>query len=302
MGRTYSLGEFFKHLNKRDVETWFDKVTFTRILLIWVFLIVFFGGLYFYTSNDFSYLWYSRLGRQVNSLQDSIYFSFVTATTTGFGDITPVGFFKMIAIFEVISGLLLLAVVTSKLVSIKQNTILNEVYDLSFTEKVNRLRSSLLLFRQNLGRVMVRIDEGNIRNREVNDIYIHISSLEDSLNEVISLYGRSDTNHFRKNVDPVSTELILNSAMHSFEKLNELVTMMNQHRLEWRREITVKLILHTMSLNDQLLGKLVESGALIENTARDFKVRSSEIMGALKTNLLTSNQPPTSSEKKTTVQ
>ncbi len=301
MGKTYSLGEFFKHLNKRDVETWFDKVTFTRILLIWVFIIVFFGGLYFYTSNNFSYLWYARLGRQVNSLQDSIYFSFVTATTTGFGDITPVGYFKMIAIFEVIMGLLLLAVVTSKLVSIKQNTILNEVYDLSFTEKVNRLRSSFLLFRQNLGRVMVRIDEGNIRNREVNDIYIHISSLEDSLSEVISLYGRSDTNHFRKNVDPVNTELILSSAIHSFEKLNELLTMMNQHHLEWRREITVKLILHTMSLNDQLLGKLVESGALIESTARDFKARCNEIMNALKANIQTSTQPAISAEKKTTV-
>ncbi len=86
----------------------------------------------------------------INNLPDSIYFSFVTATTTGFGDFLPQGWFKLIVIAEVICGLLLLALVTSKLVSIKQDILLKEIYDMSFYERINRLRSGLLLFRQNL--------------------------------------------------------------------------------------------------------------------------------------------------------
>jgi len=69
------------------------------------------------------------------------------------------GFFKLISIFEVVFGLLLLAFVTSKLVSIKQDVILNEIYDISFNERLSMVRSSLLLFRQSLSRMMEKIEE-----------------------------------------------------------------------------------------------------------------------------------------------
>src|SRR3989344_3551522 len=117
MKKFMQLEEMFDRIKSDKLNTWFDRLTFGHIFIIWACIITVFGILYHFFSGSASNLFYTRTGGPVSSMLDSIYFSFITATTTGFGDIIPHGFFKVIAIFEAISGLLLLAFVTSKLVS-----------------------------------------------------------------------------------------------------------------------------------------------------------------------------------------
>src|SRR3989338_6930496 len=123
---------------------WIDKLKFIHILILWVFIIMSFGMAYYFLANVNSFLYYNLDQSPITRVIDAVYFSFVAATTTGFGDIIPMGVFKIVSIIEVIFGLLLLALVTSKLVSIKQDMILDEIYESSLNEKINRLRSSLL--------------------------------------------------------------------------------------------------------------------------------------------------------------
>ena len=112
----------FRKIRKpKTVITWLDKLTFPRILILWLFIITFFGLLYYFFANGNSFLFWNINRDTISTVADSIYFSFITATTTGYGDVLPTGAFKIIAIVEVIAGLLLLALVTSKLVSIKQD-------------------------------------------------------------------------------------------------------------------------------------------------------------------------------------
>jgi hypothetical protein len=275
------IKDFMKSLKKGRLNSWFDKLTFPHILLIWVLLVVGFGAVYAFLSGDTSRLIFSVGKTPVTRLSDTIYFSFVAATTTGFGDIVPVGLFRIVAIFEVIIGLLLLAIVTSKLVSIKQNLILSEVYDLSFHEKINRLRSTMLLFRQNLGRVIGRVEEESVRKREIQEVYIYISSLEDVLTETIALYSKSNHGEFKKEIDAVTTELIFHSVISSFEKLSEFIAIMGQHKLEWKREITVSLISSCISLNEELFAKISDHGSIIEKTVKDLKGRNSAIIAMI---------------------
>jgi hypothetical protein len=218
-------------------------------------------------------------------LIDSIYFSFVSATTTGFGDIIPFGWFKLISIFEVVCGLMLLAVVTSKLVSIKQDAILNELYELSFTDRVNKLRSSLLLFRQNIDRIISRIEEGAPRKRDINTIYIHFSSFEDTLRETLTIMEKPTDKNFIKGVDPVNMELIYNSIINSFEKINELIGVFNISRIEWRTDLNIKLTEECISIDEKLFGKLNLSEKIMQNTINDLNSRKNIAISQLRAEL-----------------
>ncbi len=278
MKKYVPINDVIKEIRKSSLRIWTDKVSYFHILLIWVVVIVLFGYIYFYLQNGNSFLFYNIKGTTINNIRDAVYFSFVAATTTGFGDILPNGWFKLIAIVEVVFGLMLLAIVTSKLVSIKQDVILGELYELSFDERINRLRSSLLLFRQNLERMINKIEGKIISKRELNNLCIYLSSMEDTLNEVLALIRRPSTNHFIKNIDPVDTELIFNSILSSFNKLYELLTIMEEHKIEWRTGLTVSCIGKCIEVTEELFRKLDDLKNLMKPTVTEFNLRKSEII------------------------
>jgi len=272
-------------IKSRKFHTFIDKLSFLHILVIWLVIIIIFGLVYHYFDDNKSYLFGPVNKIQTNSLMDSIYFSFITATSTGFGDIIPYGSFKMLSIFEVVFGLLLLALVTSKLVSIKQDIILGEIYDISLNERINRLRSSFLLFRQNVGKTISRLEEGFTRKREINDLYNHLAALEDDINETIKLVKRQGKNHFTKDIDSVSLELILNSVLSSFEKLNELFVMMNQNKMEWKKIFIMEAIDRCLTLNDKLFNDMNIQKNLKEKVLQDFMNSKDKINNSIKESL-----------------
>lgn len=273
----------FKKINK--VYTLIDKLTFFNIFAIWTLIIIMFGLAYFFLSNSFSFISYSATDTEVNYILDSIYFSFITATSTGFGDIIPHGVFKIVSIIEVIFGLLLLAFVTSKLISIKQDAILNEIYEISFNERISRLRSSLLLFRQNLNKIIDRVEAGYARKREISDIYIHLSSFENILNEISSLFGRVGITNYTRVVDTVNTELLFSSTNKSFEKIDELIIILNQANIDWKREIHLDLINRCINLSDFLFKKLNDMKNISEKAITELQSQREKAIDSIKSGL-----------------
>ncbi len=263
----------------KRVYAFIDKLSFIHIFSFWAILVIIFGLLYFYFEQPGTFLLYNAPGNPTIDLKDTVYFSFIAATTTGFGDIIPFGFFKIIAVIEVILGLMLLAMVTSKLVSIKQDVILSEIYELSLNEKVNGLRSSLLLFRQNLERLITKIEEGKHTKREINNLYVYINSFVDTLNDTFSLIKNSRGKHFIKSIDPVNTELLFHSIIASFEKLNELLTSLTEHEINWKQELNSKTIYNCISINEKLFEDLNFSKTLMKETVLDLNVRKDSTLG-----------------------
>ncbi len=270
----------FEQFQQNKFNTRMDKLTFPYILIIWVSIILFFGLIYYFFAGPTSNLYYNITQQPVQKMLDSIYFSFITATTTGFGDIVPKGAFKVLAITEVVAGLLLLAFVTSKLVSIKQDIILNEIYEISFKERLNRLRSSLLLFRQHLSRIVSKIEDNTITHREINDIYIYISSFEDTLQEIFTLVEGKRNQHFTKDINAIDTELIYNSILQSFEKLKELLVLMNTQKMDWKRDITVESIRKSIFVDKSIYAKLTALG-LPDKTRAEIIAHNQKVMAEL---------------------
>lgn len=280
------------NIRQQTLHTWIDRLSFPRIFILWMAIIVAFGFAYQFFSNGSSYLHYAQQSINVNTFKDAIYFSFVTATTTGFGDIVPVGMFKMFAVIEVLFGLLLLALVTSKLVSIKQDVILTEIYEFSFEEKLNRLRSSLLYFRQNLNRIMGKVEEHRFQKRDTSEVNINLSSFEHILTETYALVRRSPNNQFIKNLDPVNAGLILNSVITSFEKVHELFVLLDQHKLQWRSDATLTLARKIMLLTDELFVKINTSNIMTTSISQDVNTRKNKIVSQIKGKLLAPTDKP----------
>ena len=85
----------------------------------------------------------SPVGADFKGFATSIYFSFVTATSLGYGDIVPVGIARGIAIAEAISALLIFGAVVAKFVSHRQEELVLEIHRITFEERLDRVQTNL---------------------------------------------------------------------------------------------------------------------------------------------------------------
>lgn len=132
---------------------------FNKILALYFLLVVLFGGFYFYlsyTQNHGIYFGDKKISNDFGGFLEAEYFSFVTSTSLGYGDIRPVGLSRFLAISEVILSLLLFGILISKLLNTKQEKILEELYEVSFQERFNRIMVGLYNFRSEMDRIVIK--------------------------------------------------------------------------------------------------------------------------------------------------
>lgn len=201
-----------------------DNVSFVALLLLWIGLVIFFGFIYAAGAP-------ALFNQEVN-LGNAIYYSFIASATVGFGPLIPTGYAKFLAILEFLASLLLYGIVISKLVSFKQEIILDEVYTISFHEKINRLRSMLYLFRADLNRVTEQIEDGKKHPALLKESAVYVHNLANTMSDIDDLlHHRDDDSHYVKGVNFATFELILNSIIISMDKLTEFFTVVHQHKL-----------------------------------------------------------------------
>jgi potassium channel LctB len=95
----------------------------------------------------------------LRGLLPALYFSAVTATSIGYGDIVPTGAARVLAVFEGIAGLILFGCVVSKFVSRRQDELIGEIHRIAFEDRLGRVRTNLLLVRSEL-QAITRLCQG----------------------------------------------------------------------------------------------------------------------------------------------
>jgi hypothetical protein len=80
----------------------------------------------------------------------ALYFSAVTATSVGYGDIVPAGAARLLAIAESVAGLIIFGCVISKFVSRRQEQLIGEIHRIAFEDRLGRVRTNLHLVRTEL--------------------------------------------------------------------------------------------------------------------------------------------------------
>lgn len=79
----------------------------------------------------------------LNGFGSALYFSFVTATSIGYGDIVPIGFARVVAVVEAITALLVFGAVVAKFVSHRQEELVSEIHRVTFEDRLDRIETNL---------------------------------------------------------------------------------------------------------------------------------------------------------------
>jgi len=100
------------------------------------------------------------IAQGIGGLLPELYFSAVTATSIGYGDIVPSSLSRVLAVCEGIAGLILFGCVVSKFVSRRQEELIGQIHRIAFEDRLGRVRTNLLLVRTEL-QATSRLCEGS---------------------------------------------------------------------------------------------------------------------------------------------
>jgi hypothetical protein len=131
---------------------------------LWIEIVVACGAAYWLLAWAFPGVALMSSGapvaRGIHGLLPALYFSAVTATSVGYGDIVPLGPARVLAVAEGIAGLILFGCVVSKFVSRRQDQLLGAIHRIAFEDRLGRVRTNLLLVRTEL-QATARLCEGH---------------------------------------------------------------------------------------------------------------------------------------------
>jgi Ion channel len=108
-----------------------------------------------------------HLDGRVRNLATALYFSFVTATSVGYGDVVPLGAVRIVAIAEAVAGLLIFGAVVAKFVSRRQDELVREIHRVTFEDRLDRVQTSLHLVLSEFQAIAATCDDGTVRPERV---------------------------------------------------------------------------------------------------------------------------------------
>src|SRR3989338_3250954 len=152
---------------------------FSILFYAYFIIILAFGALFFLLSSTEDHGIYRdnlKISSDARGFFDALYFSFVTSTSLGYGDIKPLGLSRIFSIVEVIISLMIFGVLLSKLLSANQERILEELYDVSFQERYTRIVSGLYNFRAEI-EIMI----GKVKTLKKEEIEEFLQDVESNL-------------------------------------------------------------------------------------------------------------------------
>lgn len=216
--------------------------SYSQLFILWIVVNTLFAALYFVLltyqpthaptiSRDLP-LWAQAL--------DSVYFSIVTATTIGYGDIIPLGFSKLFAMIQSTSALLIFTVLVGKLVSQRQDTTLHEVHRMTFEGVFYHIRHVLFIVRKDFDTLIHKVEEHKALTdhdwETLSTAYLQAHSL---IEEIPDLYnGHGFDLH---NID-LNREKLLFEALHrTLSRIHVLLLTMEKAGIDWKKhEISAK--------------------------------------------------------------
>ena len=140
-----------------------ESLSPAQIFFVWLGMVVLCGLLYWLTG-------FSRRPGLVDSghpiagtlegLLSALYFSFVTTTSVGYGDVLPLGPVRILSIFEAVTGLLIFGALVAKFVSRRQDELVRDIYNVTFEARLDRVQTNLHLVLSELQSIAMLCDEG----------------------------------------------------------------------------------------------------------------------------------------------
>ncbi|MFH0770955.1 MAG: potassium channel family protein [Candidatus Peregrinibacteria bacterium] len=236
-------------------------MTYTRLLLLWCALTVIFTAIYFVLSRFVPAHAPQALVPldALHALTDSLYFSIITATSTGYGDIVPMGFSKVLVCIQITSSLGIFAVFVTKLVSRNQEATLREVHRLTYEDIFHNSREDLFLIRHDLDLIIEEAHAlGKVREESWGNLTAALRQAQSIIQEIPDFY---DTEEKLYTIDPRREEILLEAVHRTLHRIDKMLEIFSLSAIEWTG-------------HEESLRELVALLHLVEETAFLWQERS----------------------------
>lgn len=223
-------------MTKRRHSIVIDRVLqlpYSTLGLLWGGLVLAFAAMYFSLGQWIPAHAPAPLGTEtmLQRLGDSIYFSVITSTTVGYGDIIPQGFSKALAGLQSVIAFFVFGLCISKLVSNKQEMAIRQMHKLTFEDVFRNTREGLYIVRKDFDHIMAqaealkRIDEEHWENLAV--AYKQAQSI---IAEIPDFY-RGDGDLYT--IDERREQLLQEAVHRTLHRINQLLDTFARSRIDW---------------------------------------------------------------------
>ncbi len=201
-----------------------DTWMYTRYFVFWIGLIVTCAFVY----HALGYLPGNGLVDSVSpetnphDFRTALYFSIVTGTTVGYGDILPHGFSRGLAAIEAILSFVLLAGFVTQIASRRQDIAIADLHSLAKDSLFNNFRHALYISRKDIDRIINKIDaHSTLDAHDWRNVYMSLRHIQTQIRKhVPELYAND--RHLGA-IDEDHEQLILDSVERTLKRVRELV-------------------------------------------------------------------------------
>lgn len=233
------------HFRARTLMEKLTTLSYGRLFSIWASMAVFFAFVYF----GLSFIGGGEHGpSQIHDMDtwhrfyNSLYYSIITATSTGYGDLVPHGISKIVACIQSISALLVFAVFVTKLVSHQQEVTLMEVHKLTFEDVFHNAREGMFIARKDFDHLIhVAQEDGELTPEQWENLIIAYRQLQTIFDEIPDFY-ENETHHYT--LDEKREQLLLEAVHRTLHRINLMLDSFSKHGIEWSTHEASMVELH----------------------------------------------------------
>lgn len=210
--------------------------SYTELALLWISVILCFALAYFTLAQWLPSHAPSPIGEEtlLHRIGDSLYFSIVTATTVGYGDITPQGISKVLVCIQSVLAFFVFGVCVSKLVTNKQEIAIEQMYKLTFEDVFRNTREGLYIVRKDIDHVRMQAEaSGTVDAEHWENLAIAYKQAESILSEIPQFYTGTDSFY---TIDERREQLLQEAVHRTLRRINHLLDRLSTLAVDWTRD------------------------------------------------------------------
>jgi hypothetical protein len=206
------------------------------LFVLWILLNLLFAIFYFMLASLHPEHAPSGLALEqpATRLFDSLYFSIVTGTSTGYGDIVPQGASRLLAMIQTCMALLVFAIFVTKLVSSRTEATLREVHRMSLEGIFYHIRQVLFIVRKDIDGVLHALQQHRaLTQRDWEILQTACLQAESLVEEIPELYNRSKT---LTAIDLKRERLLLEALQRTLKRIDALLRELRERNVAWSED------------------------------------------------------------------
>lgn len=232
------------------------KVLAVRLFTILIFAILTFGSIYWVLGNFIGQG--LKSSESEPSFLECIYFSVITMTTLGYGDIVPLGWSRLFASIEAIFGLTFIGYAISQIVSVKQEALVEYLANDRIIQTYDECLKTIEDAKELIGDRR-RMIQNNVPVNLIDFIYNRSNPFYPALRAIDALNGYTAHIEGIGNADVLTIRI--ERAAHHVEELasftRKYINLLNSKNINWRTDRTKQIVTQLCDAVDSFTAKYI---------------------------------------------